>query len=533
MGICLCLARASESAVFYVDPADGDDGNSGLSRAAPWKTIPGTRSVDDTQWLRPAWGAVNSGNKIKGADTLEIKAGTRMSAAVGGRLLIDGTFYENLTPTAAIRLTVSSDWGNGPFVLDAGEMRISPFRGGVEINRVDGVQLSGTPGGQNWQVTRVQGAWAILVYGAETNPVRGFKLDYVEVMNASEGGLNLSFAEDWAVTRSSFHHNGTAGLALGYLADDPTRKGLIEDCLSYQNGNNSASNGLGHGFVLWGGTGITVRRCEAFNNLRTGFEVGNATNEKESSVSVFNSSAHDNGEDGFGVSGSYVSFKKTNRSLFLRDIAYNNQQSGWHIRRGAQASLYHVIAHDNGVQNGYGGNFFIQSEAGAPVNVTLKNSIGYKPKTYANVFSFESQGEQAFITSGHNLFVPRASDKEILAETPFGLRYSYLDVLTKGRKPDWVSSSDEVGLKQDPKFVSAGPSFATLDYHVQPGSPAINAGLPLPDIPESRTDLDGNPVDSQPDCGLYEFRTGKAQPRSSSHPGATPVSSAWPEKLAR
>jgi hypothetical protein len=52
-------------------------------------------------------------------------------------------------------------------------------------------------------------------------------------------------------------------------------------------------------------------------------------------------------------------------------------------------------------------------------------------------------------------------------------------------------------LNLDPQFVNAGAS----NYHLSGTSPAINAGLNL----GVSTDLDGNPRNSQPDMGAYEY----------------------------
>ncbi|MBK8966237.1 MAG: choice-of-anchor Q domain-containing protein [Saprospiraceae bacterium] len=55
-------------------------------------------------------------------------------------------------------------------------------------------------------------------------------------------------------------------------------------------------------------------------------------------------------------------------------------------------------------------------------------------------------------------------------------------------------------LNQDPLFVD--PSV--FDYHLQAGSPCIDKGV---DTGAPATDLDGNPRDSSPDQGAYEFQT--------------------------
>ncbi|MCK7528667.1 MAG: hypothetical protein MZV64_69480 [Ignavibacteriales bacterium] len=67
----------------------------------------------------------------------------------------------------------------------------------------------------------------------------------------------------------------------------------------------------------------------------------------------------------------------------------------------------------------------------------------------------------------------------------------------------------------NPLFVDAPDGIdkgIDVDFHLQAGSPAINAGVDVQSIIEGfglpYTDIDGNSLDSTPDCGAYQYPNG-------------------------
>jgi len=67
---------------------------------------------------------------------------------------------------------------------------------------------------------------------------------------------------------------------------------------------------------------------------------------------------------------------------------------------------------------------------------------------------------------------------------------SYSDI-----KGGWAGAGN---ISADPLFVDA----ASGDYHLQMGSPAIDAGTP---VGAPATDIEGTPRDAAPDMGAYEW----------------------------
>src|SRR5207244_12484486 len=73
---------------YYVDPVAGSNTSAGTSARTPWRTPPGTRNVDDTNFISSAWGAINQFNRVRcGALILLIGGRTETRSQAGaGRL---------------------------------------------------------------------------------------------------------------------------------------------------------------------------------------------------------------------------------------------------------------------------------------------------------------------------------------------------------------------------------------------------------------------------------------------------------------
>ena len=317
----------------------------------------------------------------------------------------------------------------------------------------------------------------------------------------------LAWANDWTISNVKSHDHGNLGFDIGGSGDQVNNNGLISDSEAYAiNYTNCASSqGLCHGFGLYGSTNITFRNCKSRNNGRDGFDFGSVGNNAPSSALVVNSESYDNGEDGFGANGSEEQANKMNTYYYINSVAFNNGQDGWDIYEAADVYLLHVIAHHNGNQNYFGGNFMIYSNASGPTTwttkVTIRNSIGYKPKSHANVYMYNSNGRPTVIDSDYNIFIPRASDGEVFAETPWANEFTYTT------PPSWKGPHDKVGIAHDPGFTALSTtSFATNNYRLlNTTGPAINAGLFTTVAPSAILQDKANITRANPpEIGMYE-----------------------------
>jgi parallel beta-helix repeat protein len=106
------------------------------------------------------------------------------------------------------------------------------------------------------------------------------------------------------------------------------------------------------------------------------------------------------------------------------------------------------------------------------------------------------------------------------------------NILHQNRTPIAGSNSSTTqsnNLTTDPKFISSS------DFHLQLGSPAINAGISLPEVP---CDFDGNkrPGGSAYDIGAFEYGSSPGSgcsPRPSGGGGQTPTPTPTPTSIPR
>ncbi|MEN8129069.1 MAG: hypothetical protein ABFS45_02500 [Pseudomonadota bacterium] len=494
---------------YYVDPANGNDDYPGTSKNAPWKSIPGTRMVNDQAWLRTAWGAITNSNKIQAGDVIELKAGTTFNSSIGGKVLINSEFYENGIFNKPIIIRVSSTWGEGHTQIDAQGINLSKYSAFISVESRNNVHLSGANESRLLQVKNIkgEGVWGISLWGTKDDKQKGIHLSYTEVSHSDYGGVTIGYSDNWLVSKARSHHNKSIGFDVGGINDQHADNGEYRDTEAFANGTKGSTD-IAHGFGLYGATNITYRRCKAYANVRDGFDFGTVGNDKASNAMVIQSIAFDNGEDGFGVNGAYDAAGVDNTFTYIRSIAYNNNQTGWNIYGGADAFLYHVISHHNGSQKYFGGNFMIYSSIAESsvytTSATIRNSVGFAPKRHVNIYSYDSGGIETRIDSDFNIFVPRVKDAESFSELPYGTMDSY------GEPPSWIGKNDCIGMRCDPKFVRVDTTdFSHNDYHLAPDSPAIDAGMFLNIPPHSPLQIDNVDRLDTPDIGIYESSSNK------------------------
>lgn len=502
-----CYTIAAQSAIYYVDPLGGNDANAGDTKITAWKTIPGMRTADDAGFLRNTWGSISPGNPIQAGDIIELKAGTSITSAIGGRLQIDASYYQNGTALSPIVIRVGNDWGNGFFTYDASGMSVPKYYPAVYIDRRDYIQIRGADSTRRLSIKNTAGGgWGIMAAGSG-NKQLGIVLDYLELANNLYGGSTISFSDEWIISNSISHDNGEIGFDTGGLSDSNANNGTYMNDEAYRNGVTVDVSGIAHGFGLYGSTNITFQSCSSHENGRDGFDFGTVTNTNSASATVIDSTSYNNGEDGFGNNGGTSGSQIFD---FINDISFNNLNSGWHIYDGAKVGIYQSIAHSNGSSNNpwWAGNILTYAGEGFPPPIiTLKNNIFYKPKAF-QIGSYRSLGGIPVISSEHNLYVPRVSDSEPAFDFPYGTQPSYAE------KPLFIGDTDRLGVTADPEFESAAntTNLASNDYHLSfSNSPAFKSGALLTSLALDANlmnavgkDRDGKTRSIAPNIGPYE-----------------------------
>jgi len=218
-------ARAS-AATYFVDPQNGSDTNNGTSTGSPWETIPGTRTTDNTGFLRSQWGGITQANKIACGDTILLKGGTTHSTTTvtkGGAVRIDPSYYANTCTAAApitIRVATGSQWSgsSGPYAINGAGMVVTSLNysnadgscqtGGycalVTIENLDGVIFGGISDSQRIILTSVakslnDGAKTagLIVQGKGAGIGKHIQLAWLDISNKSayDNGYGLEVVD--------------------------------------------------------------------------------------------------------------------------------------------------------------------------------------------------------------------------------------------------------------------------------------------------------------------------------------------------
>ncbi len=245
----LAVAPPAISATYYVDPQSGADTNPGTA-AAPWRTIPGTRTTDNTSYLRSQWGSISQSNKIRCGDIVFLRGGTTYSTTTvpnGGAWRIDPDYY-TATCTAAspitIRVATAGEWSasTGALAIDgtgitntsrhyapSGPCQSGGFCGLVTMEDVSYVTFGGVSAAQRVRLTAVQlqptGATVgILLHGTGYTSTQGQELQWVEVMNRTPTTPNIGAAIDvgdlgYSIIHDAYIHDWAgAGVDTGLSA---------------------------------------------------------------------------------------------------------------------------------------------------------------------------------------------------------------------------------------------------------------------------------------------------------------------------
>ncbi len=297
LSLFLCSASAVSARVFYVS-AKGDDGNTGLSMATPWKTV---ERANQTVFSAGDQILFEGGEVFSGPLKLDhADQGSEDKPIIISSYRLDRG-----------RATIKAGEGRGIDVHNASGLRISELRivgDGWDDNKKSGILLLST-----------------LEEGAEH-----VAIDRVEIIGFGKHGISIgawntkSGYRDVKITHCTIHHNLRTGvLTWGpwgsgiyahrriYIGDSRAYKmkggsgltfssvdgGTIERCIAYENGEEFSG---GAGIWAWDSNDILFQFNESYANRTIGVDGdgfdfdGGVTN----SVMQYNYS-HDNDAAGF------------------------------------------------------------------------------------------------------------------------------------------------------------------------------------------------------------------------------------------
>lgn len=352
-----------------------------------------------------------------------------------------------LTPHPGVTTAVSTnefDWDSNTLYINVGE---DPADGTVEIGQRD--------------------------YGIIAISKSSYTIQDIDLVGANSVGLADLLGTGSSIARvgCSYNLNG---------CQISTETVSISSSIFHHNASN--------GFQATDAGVATLNGCQSYNNLQDGFnETGDSSSVTCSRCLAYNNGSLDSITGMAGAGDGYTAHDASTLNLYY-SIGYENWKSGVATVGSAGGTIENCVFYNNknaGLpSNGYG--IAHEATAGTPA-WTWKNNIVFDNNIETVV---SHSGTSITLTSDYNCFYHTAGGTPYKFE---GTAYSFADWKTQ-------TSGDANSIEAAPLFVSA------TDFHLQPGSPAIDAGTDV----GLTSDYEGRPVPngSAPDIGAYEYYGG-------------------------
>ncbi|MGA1871165.1 MAG: hypothetical protein ACMUJM_21750 [bacterium] len=277
------LSVLGYASTYYIDFQNGNDANPGTV-TQPWKTIPGTRNINNTAWQQTSWGGgiINASNKVPPDTVFKFRRGTRHDSSNGGLIWINATYYEDTaTFSHPISFELDQQWGIGNIIFDGTGITAGI---GLWLIQCNGISLDGKVSQgiiiRNAPVEGLQ----IKEKPGTGDSVDHCTLSHIKFFNngtsyssslegTGAGQVQVRKADGLIIQNCELDGNGTHinGLLLGeshmYVIN-----ATVCDCISYNHVGNDPPNDAGIGFKAQNSK-ITYKNCTSHNNLK-GWDLG-------------------------------------------------------------------------------------------------------------------------------------------------------------------------------------------------------------------------------------------------------------------
>jgi hypothetical protein len=338
----------------------------------------------------------------------------------------------------------------------------------------------------------------------------------VVIFNANEGASSVlnGFTLQNGVPSSTFPNFGTSGAGIWIYYASPT---ITNNVIT---GNHAI---CGIGIEIQGGSAV-IRGNTITGNAQAGgdggcggggIEVTGDSSHPVATPQIIGNTITNNSLPGGGFGGgievSYFS-SPTIRNNYIAGNSVYNSGGGIDLESyEAPVVIQNIIVNNSTGGGGSGGGIYVSSSPAVVANNTIVGNTAFDGSS--GIFAYASSA----IPISSNIVVAASGQNGIVC-SPFSStlpNFSHNDVTSPGSGGQaWSSSCGSAA--QSNGNISADPQFADAvngDYHLQAGSPAIDAGdNNAPNLPEQ--DYDGNPriavgsatsCSSTVDIGVYEF----------------------------
>ena len=302
-------------------------------------------------------------------------------------------------------------------------------------------------------------------------------VDGLTIQNATRAGIRIDNSNHVTVRNCTLANNTTWGLFTDF-SDYTT----VENCESYGAVEQ-------HGIYISNSSDYPVIRGNRIHNnhdcgLHMNGDISMGGDGIISHALVENNIIYENGSGG----GSGINMDGVTDSIVRNNLLYNNHASG--------ISLFQIDggsgSHDNRVLN----NTIVMAADGR-WGINIPDTNDTNNQLFNNII-YNNQSWRGSISLGSPTLSGFKSDYNVVMD-----RFSVDDGDTRLTLAQWQA----LGYDQHSIMATPGQLFvnaAAADYHLTPGSPAIDKGTALIDV---TTDLEGHPrpSGSAPDIGAYEF----------------------------
>lgn len=485
---------------YFVSPG-GDDTGPG-TESKPWRTL----ARLNTQDFRP-----------------------------GDRILLEGG--RRFTGTLELRASDSGKAGNELVVSSYGSGRAIVEGGSAPALAMDGCHHVAVRNLILLGAGRKAGSTGSGLVLANT---RGIEIDGIEVSGFRRSGVEISGSQDVRITHVHAHRNGFAGISSG---GEVSRNLYVAHCLAENNPGDPTirRNHSGNGIVIGSAQGALIEYCEARYNGWDQTWTGNGPvgiwAYRSDDLIIQYCVAHHNRSTAADGGGFDFDGGMTN-SILQYNYSHSNFGAGYLICQYEDAGLFtgntvrYNISQDDGLKDHDAGIFVWVGGAEMKTTLVHNNTI-FNTKGSAVAFGVSPKyaDQLPSITFHNNIFVSRGPQVRGGSSKGRFIGNLYWSMGERGFNIDefedcaeWAAATGQetldgrvVGLCADPILRKDGNGLLTdpgkletlTEYQLQPGSPAIDAGLDLRrfGIDPGRRDYFGTPLpdDGRFDMGAHEF----------------------------
>ncbi|MBI4929821.1 MAG: T9SS type A sorting domain-containing protein [Bacteroidetes bacterium] len=477
----LCFSQTN----YFVDGANGNDGNTGTSLVNAWQTIQNAcnnATPNSIVYIKGGTYNENLDVNVSGTAGNPITFRNYMNDSV----YIDGTgttgtamlymldkSYLNFQNLVIQNRTVNDAQGIAVECSATGSVKNLSFKK-IIIRHINWTNNpAAIPGPSN----NSQGFIAYGYGNNQANAIGNITIDsceaYSNILGFSEAMTLDGNVDGFTISNCKIHDNTNIGIDIAgnYLvssnpAVDHARNGSIINCECYRNVSSYATSA---GIYVDGGWNTVIEKCKSYEN-GWGIEVGCEEDGTSDSITVKNNLIYNNEEGGLSIGGyttattGQVRYTTIRNNTFFQNNSNNNGNGEIYMTKVSNSSIINNIFYTNAQ------NKFMYNENISPQTSNVLNyNCWFTPNNNANNISVDWRGTN----------------------------YSTFSSYKSG------TGQEANSFYSDPAFVSA--TLPAPDLHSF-SSLCIDGGDPSTLISAGETDYEGNPrINLQIDVGAYEL----------------------------